>query len=264
MPKPPRSRYPADPHPWREPWEHGVRLDRLSIVVLAQQHNPSILNPDFLTRNRIADDAWECVQQICIGGLARVQYSCGITVVSQPDRIVFEQEFRPARLDECVVARMVSRYVRIVPHVVYTAIGTNPFASVQFEDQATAEAFVGDRLLRDANARAYGGSVPSAAVTLRWIYEGGLQWQVQLGATPGGGGGPGRLLRAEGNAHRLGATPGGGGGPEWLLRIEGNAHRDLSDRAHPDRLGAIRRVSGRWETDVAVFRSLVGTTLMEL
>jgi len=68
-----------------------VILTELGIVIVAQNHNPTILNPDFLKRNKIVPENWELAcPPICLPPVARVSFTKGVNIFSQPERIIFD------------------------------------------------------------------------------------------------------------------------------------------------------------------------------
>jgi len=70
----------------------GVRIREFSVVIAAQNHNPTILNPDFLIRNEIVGADWKLAQApVCVEPFAQVQYTNGVSVLSELQKIVFTQ-----------------------------------------------------------------------------------------------------------------------------------------------------------------------------
>jgi len=59
-------------------------ISELAIVVAAQNHNPTILNPDFLKHSQIVPKEWVLREPpLCTEPLARVAYTNGVTLVAQ-------------------------------------------------------------------------------------------------------------------------------------------------------------------------------------
>lgn len=104
-------------------------LTSLVVVLVGDSNNPTILNPDFLERRVFpvpSDIPGFRQPPICTPVLAQVAYDNGVTVQSEPQRILFEQSVPTPSLSRVFVAQLALAYVRAVPHVRYTAIGINP------------------------------------------------------------------------------------------------------------------------------------------
>ena len=69
-----------------------VITEELSIVVVARNHNPTILNPDFLRYNEIVPPDWELAgPPVCVELMAQVAYSNSVKIVSQFDKVIFTE-----------------------------------------------------------------------------------------------------------------------------------------------------------------------------
>lgn len=98
----------------------------VSIVAVAESNTPSILNPDFLREFVIPEQSWEVQDPpICTPVYARVPYRNGVSVQSDTNRVVFEQRGDPLDPTHLWISAMARRYLRAVPYVKYTGIGTN-------------------------------------------------------------------------------------------------------------------------------------------
>lgn len=110
----------------------------VSVVAVAESNNPSILNPDFLREFVLPEQSWQVQDApICTPVYARVSYANGVSVQSDTNRVVFEQRGDPLDPTLLRVATMARRYLTAIPHVKYTAIGTNPsflLADAQYSD----------------------------------------------------------------------------------------------------------------------------------
>ncbi|MFP4191259.1 MAG: hypothetical protein ACLFU6_04225 [Candidatus Hydrogenedentota bacterium] len=100
-----------------------------SIVVVAKDHNPTLLNPDFLERNGIvpAEWGWEVDRDevITTPPYSRVKYSSGILIESEAERFKAVARHAENGPFEQPLAGIVQRYVSVIEHVAYTAIGVN-------------------------------------------------------------------------------------------------------------------------------------------
>lgn len=114
------------------------RVNAASVVLLAQVHNPAIINPDFLKKNGIAGEGWEVDDNaplISTPGMSLVYFRNGVHWQVLPDRCVIretlEKEFRLSYLvQECA-----KKYVDALRHIPYTALGINWELSLEMEKE---------------------------------------------------------------------------------------------------------------------------------
>ena len=103
--------------------ENDLELIELSVVLVADSNNPSIVNPDFLKYNGIVDTVYE-VQDFPIStpAFSQVAFKNGITVTSDPARVLIQQTTELTKAN-MVSPEIAKRYLQCVPHVPYRAIG---------------------------------------------------------------------------------------------------------------------------------------------
>lgn len=103
-----------------------VGLVEVSVVLVANQNDPSILNPDFLRYNGIVDKALKRAQPaMSTPMISQVVFEGDIAVRAEPNRFVFEQKGQPLGEDACVVPELAGRFVQTVSHLPCSAIGIN-------------------------------------------------------------------------------------------------------------------------------------------
>jgi len=102
-------------------------IQELSIVILARQHNPSILNPDFLKYNDIVPKEWELsAPPLCVEPMAQVQFKNTINITAQLDKIIFFEKIAEKNETEILTPEVAYNYIKTLPHVEYIAVGINP------------------------------------------------------------------------------------------------------------------------------------------
>lgn len=117
-----------------------------SIVITATDHNPSLINPDFLKLNNIINPKWEwkvLPPALMTPPFARVGYDSGVVIIVEPNKLHISQNgFSP---NDSHLPEIVSRYIDVLPHIRYNAIGVN-FGYV--ESYANADSYIRKRYLK--------------------------------------------------------------------------------------------------------------------
>lgn len=121
-------------------------LFEFSIVLLANSHNPTILNPDFLEKTNIIEHDWNWQvigQPITTPAVSSVHYSSNVLVTVDPTKFQITDR-SGEQIDGNQIATIASNYVRALPHIPYTAMGINFTTAVHIED---IDAFLTARFL---------------------------------------------------------------------------------------------------------------------
>jgi len=108
-----------------------------SIVVVGQDCNPTILNPDFLRCREIVpeDWGWDVVgPAITTPSFATVTYSSGITIKVESTRFQVSDNENAADIRQSKAAAIARRYIEVLPHVRYTGVGSNFRSLVQVDE----------------------------------------------------------------------------------------------------------------------------------
>ena len=107
------------------------RLHSVSVVVTAEFHNPSILNPDFLVSREIVPSDWIVTEAVTTPPVSIVQYNNRVRwMVDQSNLTVTEMCESPFR-DNYHIYGLVSAYLSKLPHVPYRSLGLNCVASLK-------------------------------------------------------------------------------------------------------------------------------------
>jgi hypothetical protein len=144
-----------------------------SVVVVASDHNPTILNPDFLERQGIVQAAWGwrvAGLPITTPPFATVSYDSGVSVSVETSRLQVldpSAENGPPPSKAVEVAR---RYVEVLPHVRYSAVGTN-FRSLV--ERAEAHAFLKGHFLKSGPWDNEAHALKAVGLKLVYPLEGG-------------------------------------------------------------------------------------------
>lgn len=96
-----------------------ARLFQFSGVIVGQAHNPTILNPDFLSAEGIVPKSWNwsVSETTTTPPLAMVRYSNGVTVTVEPNKLQVTDPNVENGPRNSKVTEIASAYVRVLPHV---------------------------------------------------------------------------------------------------------------------------------------------------
>lgn len=126
-----------------------VQTIEFSIVVVANDCNPTILNPDFLQMREIVPAKWKWVvtgPSITTPPYAAVNYDSGISVSVETNKFQVVDKMKDRQIDLDILEHIATQYIVVLPHVRYTAVGNNMKAFVQIEDP---ESFLKGRFLKE-------------------------------------------------------------------------------------------------------------------
>lgn len=112
-----------------------MKLSESSCVVVADQHNPSILNPDWLVKTEIIDREWKLADpSITTPLFARCSYVNKVQLVLEPNKLTVSSS--PADNSDLSdqLPRIVRRYIDSLPHIPYKQLGNNFRFSTEMQD----------------------------------------------------------------------------------------------------------------------------------
>ncbi len=105
--------------------ERSVRPHTVSVVVTAEFHNPSILNPDFLASRGISPKNWTVTETVTTPPVAVVKYDSGVEWTVDQSRLTIMETCGPAFADHYSIHDLATAYLDKLPHVPYRSLGLN-------------------------------------------------------------------------------------------------------------------------------------------
>ena len=109
----------------------GLLLRSVSVVVIAQSHNPSILTPDFLRSEEIVPSEWEVAEAVSLPPVSFVRFQNGIQWVLDDSRLNVTENCSSSFQDLYEIHQSVSKYLSRLPHVPYRDLGLNWSVSIE-------------------------------------------------------------------------------------------------------------------------------------
>ena len=133
----------------------GIRLHSVSVVVTAEYHNPSILNPDFLKSREIVPAEWSVAETLTTPQMSVVKYKNGVAWTVDQLRLTVTEECGPAFGDHYKSHDLVTAYLERLPYVPYRGLGLNCQVSILRNDPQRwlVKRFAADWLRDDPRVR---------------------------------------------------------------------------------------------------------------
>ena len=210
-------------------------------MVVARNHKPSILNPDFLRYNKIVPPDWELAgPPVCLEPMAQVAYTNSVKIVSHLDKIIFTETLRGKKTKDISIPTIAKRYIEILPHVEYRAVGINSKGHAIFQDEAAIEKFIFETLLAPGPWQQFAAAKPKAGLKLVYVIG-----DCHL------------TLTVEEGKLQL---------PDKVLPValfSANFHHELSEENQTPRLDHLFKSIDNWENDLETFKELVNDRFLK-
>lgn len=144
-----------------------------SIVVVGQDCNPTILNPDFLKHREIVQEEWGwkvAGPAITTPPFATVSYDSGVTIKVDPTRFQVSDNENAGDIGQSKAIEVAKRYIAVLPHVRYTGVGINFRILAELNDP---EAFLKERFLKSGPWSQESNPLLGINLTFVYPYEDG-------------------------------------------------------------------------------------------
>jgi hypothetical protein len=180
-----------------------------SIVVVGEDCNPTILNPDFLRCRDIVPEEWGWELSgppITNRAFSIVPYDSGVMIKVELNRFQITQIGASKAIGDSKIIEVARRYIGVLPHVRYTAVGNNfrAFSPMEKPNEHLKDRFIKSGLWND-------NENPLVDVTLSLIYaHEGARVALSLESQD-------QLLEHEDKTHRVVG-----------IEIGGNYHRECN------------------------------------
>ena len=216
-----------------------IAVINLSVVLIADNIDPSMINPDFLRHNGIVDSRLQTGQPlISTPVFSQVILERGLSVVAQPDRFEFAQQGQ-ALTEDAERPDIARRFLEKIPYPPYKAIGIN-LTGTRLLDRGAANG-VADALIEGGRWMAFGNVSPAVSLKAAYHCEGR---QITLD-----------VHDAKRRVSDGSESPG--------LVFAANFHRDISEMNRERRIAKLMSVLSAWKDDLLDFKNLVAKFSLE-
>ncbi|MEH2058175.1 MAG: hypothetical protein V7K97_18835 [Nostoc sp.] len=143
------------------------------IIIAAKNHNPTLLNSDFLKYSGIVPTEWELARQpISTPQVSQIAFTNGVLIVAEPTRVIFIEAIEGKAVAEIIVADIAKKYVQTLPNVEYEAVGLNPRSYMSFDQQQdAARQYLAEMLLSPGPWQEVGTAPVRATLNLVYTLE---------------------------------------------------------------------------------------------
>lgn len=217
-------------------------VQELVIVIAAKNLSPTILNPDFLKYSGIIPADWELARQpIYTKSVAQVAFQNGISVVAEPQRVMFMEAIEGKDNASLLVPAIARKYVETLPNVDYQAMGLNPRGYVTFDkEQDTARNYLSETLLSPGPWQEPGISPVRTTVNFAYTLEHG----------------PFNLSVSEASLRQQDET----NAP--IVLFSGNFSYDIASMTGSEKLQSLYQALSNWEADLTNYKDIVNTKFL--
>lgn len=210
-----------------------VAVINLSVVLIADNVDPSMINPDFLRHNGIVDPGLQTGQPpVSTPVFSQVILERGLSVVARPDRFEFAQQGQ-ALAEDAESPDIARRFIENIPYPPYKAIGIN-LTGARLLDRGS-ENGAADALAERGGWMAFGDVSPAVSLKAAYHCEGR---QITLDVHDA------KRRMSDGSE-----SPG--------LVFAANFHRDVSEMNRERRIAKLMSVLSAWKGDLSDFKNLV-------
>lgn len=217
----------------------AIRLINCSVVVVGENHNPSILNPDFLARTRVVPDGWgwQVEEAISTPPISQVRYANDIAITCEPNKLQFVDASENVDPASTKIGVMAMQYIETLPHVRYTAIGLNFSATFPTDEP---DRYLIDRFLNLGRCDLPGQPLRTVGLNLIYMFS-----DVRL------------RLALESGQSRINVSAGEQVQP--VIIVQGNFHHNLPK--DEDLMSPMRRIIAQFSERWRMFHSSVDIVL---
>lgn len=232
-----------------------LEIPELAIAVAAQNHNPTILNAEFLAYNEIVPNDWvPSEDRFSTPVFSQVDYEeHGVSIICQPDKVVFTRTNGDIRgSSEPDVAALATAYVGALPHVQYKDIAVMIDGHVVVEGgMQEARRQVIDNYVVKGPWCDYATGVDDAMVNLAYEIE---RTTLRISIFPAF-----YLTQPEKGTSGNGETE-----PQEIpvIRYSANFSEEIEGEEREERIGNLTQRLGRWGEWLDAYLELVEQKLM--
>jgi hypothetical protein len=217
-------------------------VQELVIVIAAKNLNPIVLTPEFLKYSSIVPAEWELARQpMCTQQGSQVTFTNGISIVAQPQRVMFAEAIDGKVAAEVAIPSIARKYVQTLPNLDYQAIGLNPRGYITFDSEpGAAHKYISEKLLSAGEWQEVGTAPVRATINLAYTLERGV-FNLSVNEA---------ALRQPDET----ITP--------LVLFSGNFSYDIAGKNGEEKLTSLYQAIENWQADVDSYKNIINTKFL--
>jgi hypothetical protein len=217
-------------------------VQELVIVIAAKNLNPIVLTPEFLKYSGIVPAEWELARQpMCTQQGSQVTFTNGISIVAQPQRVMFAEAIDGKVAAEVAIPSIARKYVQTLPNLDYQAIGLNPRGYVTFDSEpGAARKYISEKLLSAGEWQEVGTAPVRATINLAYTLERGV---FNLSVNEAALRQPDETL-----------TP--------IILFSGNFSYEMASLSGNEKLESLCQALNNWQADLETYQDIVNTKFL--
>jgi hypothetical protein len=170
-----------------------------------------------------------------------VIFANGISVMAEPNRIMFSEAIDGKAASEIAIAQIARKYVQALPYMEYQAVGLNPRGFATFDaEPESARKYLGEKLFSPGTWQEVGTQPMRATINLAYTLERGVFYLSLQEAA----------LRQPDET----TTP--------VVMFSGNFSYDLASLKEEERLASLYQAIENWQADLDIYRDIINTKFL--
>lgn len=216
--------------------ENSFHIRDFTIVIIANRHNPSILNPDFLKFNNIVPKDWELKKApICIEPFSEVAFKNNVNVRAEINKLTFFEKLSEKDPYHIEIDEIAKKYTEVLPHVDHLAVGLNFTGHISFENNPEGpKEYIMTTLIANGPWCEYG---EDRSASISFAFKLG---RTQLNLT---------IKESTLNGEQKGNLP--------ILFFDSNFHKELAGSGREEKLKDLHEILSKWTEDFEEFKRVI-------
>ncbi|MDJ0598834.1 MAG: hypothetical protein QNJ37_08355 [Crocosphaera sp.] len=213
-----------------------LEVQELAIVIIAQNYDPSLLNPSLLIGSGIIEKDWKLLREPIVNNNgSQLLFENGITLVGQPGRLTLVEAIGRKASTETELENLSRRYVDLLPEIDYQSVGLNFRGYIKFEEPEEARKQFFKTLLAPGDWQSMGTAPVQAGLNLAYTFE-----EKQLNLS---------INEAKLNLRESEEIP--------VMLFTGNFNYELKSNSAKERQQQLKKIIEDWQTDLDIYTKVV-------
>ncbi|MCY3973316.1 MAG: hypothetical protein OXF52_03845 [Candidatus Dadabacteria bacterium] len=146
-----------------------LKLSTVSVVLVAQVHNPAIINPDFLKKSGVVGSDWQVDENkppLSTPLLSQISFNNGVEWRVTPDICTIVEKVEGDLKDSYSIHECAKAYIKTLEHIPYRALGVNWHFSLDSAEE-DLQTWMKERFLKSGNWQT---SIESTSLSFKVLY----------------------------------------------------------------------------------------------